>query len=371
MKKFLKKIIIFLLPLFILSLTSLIFIKQSGEYFSDIDNLTESNEDYLIGFANDEYRYRYLKWARINNNEKFTALALGSSRVLQFKEDMFDERFYNAGYTIENINEFKDFLETLPKDKLPKYLIMGIDQWMFNENWSGFSLSNKPKEHWTDNSFSFDLRRIIDVYKNILDGTFNLYNYDRSLSKIGFNAKFNNTGFRNDGSMNYGKQINKLINNDVTANDYLFGDTYYRINNNSDRFEYGENVSNLGLSKLRELLKYCFEKNISVIGFLPPFPESVYHKMIKSNNYKYIEKITPILTEIFINYNYEFYDYTSLEKGKTYDNEFIDGFHGSEVTYYRILLDMLNRKSTLNKITNKIKIKKKLKNRINNYEINK
>lgn len=369
MKIFLKKTIIFILPLFILSLFSLTMIIKSGEHFIDIDTLVKSNNDYLIGFANDEYRYRYLKWATINNNKKFTILAIGSSRVLQFKEDMFEETFYNAGYTVQNINEFKDFLETLPRDKLPKYLIIGVDQWMLNENWNGFKQTNKPKSYWADNSFSFNLRRIVDFYKNVLNGTFNLCNYNTSPSKIGFNAKFNNIGFRKDGSMNYGKQINKLINKDVKARDYLFKETFFRINNNFDRFEYGEDISLLGINKLKELLDYCFENNIKIVGFLPPFPESVYEKMIQSKNYNYIEKISNILNKMFVSYNYEFYDYTSFIKDKAYDSEYLDGFHGSEVTYYRILFDMLKRKSILNKIANQNKIKIKLDNRKNSLQI--
>lgn len=361
--------IIFILPLFILSLFSFVIIVQSGEHFTKIDTIVKSNKDYLIGFANDEHRYRYLKWATINNNKKFTILALGSSRVLQFKEDMFEKRFYNAGYTVENINEFKDFLETIPKIKLPKYLIIGVDQWMLNENWNGFTQSYKPKAYWANNSFSFNSIRIIDFYKNILDGTFNLYNYNTSSSKVGFNAKFNNIGFRKDGSMNYGSQITKLINNDITAIDYLFRETFFRINNNSDRFEYGEDISLLGINKLKELLDYCYENNIKVVGFLPPFPESIYEKMIQSENYKYIEKIPTILNKMFASYNYEFYDYTSFIKDKTYDIEYLDGFHGSEVTYYRILFDMLKSKSILNKITNINKIKSKLDNRVNSLQI--
>ena len=88
------------------------------------------------------------------------------------------------------------------------------------------------------------------------------------------------------------------------------------------------------------------------------------------NIFHYVYRLTKPNTNLNLTQNnYEFYDYTSFIKDKTYDSEYLDGFHGSEVTYYRILFDMLKSKSILNKITNQNKIKSKLDNRINSLQI--
>ncbi len=147
---------------------------------------------------------------------------------------MFQTSFYNAGYTIKSIGDFKSFLEGIPKNKYPTYLIIGLDQWMFNINWNNGGVAGQQNNYWSS-SFSkypkFDT--YISVYKDLIKSKYglNVITNNFSTKKIGLRAIVNNIGFRKDGSLYYGEQIYKLISNDITAKDYKFNNTFSRIKN--------------------------------------------------------------------------------------------------------------------------------------------
>jgi hypothetical protein len=373
MKKFLISILIFIIPFLIFFSLPTYILYKSKENFYNIDKLLSSNHNYLIGYSYNQNNYGYLKWSYLNLNENKFVWTLGSSRVLQFRKEMFDTTFYNAGYTISSISDFRPFLKSLPDFKKPKYLILGLDQWMFNESYD--SLNTIPStENW-QKSFSFVPKpypTYKSVYTDLYVGKYNLSlisDNNNSFYKIGLHANISNTGLRNDGSFFYGDQIKKLINNDKTANDYNYSDTYDRIEKGDRRFQFGQSVNNKAVLELNELLKYCKSQQINVIAFLPPFADKVYQQMINSRKYPYLENIFNSIKPIFDNHNYEIYDFSMVSLCGSNDNETIDGFHGGDVTYQKILISMLDSMSILNKVTNINRLKNDMIYKKNNYLI--
>ncbi len=371
MKKFIYKTLLFSIPVVLFLIPPVMILKVSGENYTEIGSIIDKNDKYLIGYAYNENNYTHLKWLTINKRPKHKIMALGSSRVLQFRNGMFDESFYNAGYTVLTIDDYILFLQSIPKEKYPKYLILGLDQWIFNKNWNK-KMGKKTISHW-ENSFSKfpKYNTYISVYKDLFNGKylFNVYDNDTTKSKIGLNAIVNNKGFRNDGSLYYGKQIYKLINNDSLAHDFKFRDTYGRIDAGNERFEYGDDVDLLAIDKLDKLLAFCKKNNMNVIGFIPPFANSVHEKMEESSNYTYINKLSKNIIPIFKKHNFEFYNYPSVKDCNSTDEENIDGFHGGEVVYCNILIDMLKNNSILNNVTSIEKLEKDKKNRKNRYSV--
>ncbi|HRB92911.1 MAG TPA: hypothetical protein PLT17_05865, partial [Chitinophagales bacterium] len=315
--------------------------------------------------------YGYMKWTYLNSNKNKTVWALGSSRVLQFRKKMFDATFYNAGYTISSVNGFIPFIKSLPSSKRPKYIIIGLDQWMFNEFQN--PLNSKPSTETWQNSFTFSPKLFStykSLYADLYAGKYNfrsLIQHSNSCNKIGLNAKMNNSGFRNDGSVYYGDQIVKLIDKDTTATDYKYSDTYDRIKHGDMLFQYCESVNEKSLFELNELLKYCKGQQINVIAFLPPFADKIYDKMNESGKYAYLKEIYSRIKPSFDKFNYEVYDFSKVSLCNSNDNETIDGIHGGELTYQRLLISMLDSGSILNQITDVKKLKIDLANKKNNY----
>ncbi|MBI3335398.1 MAG: hypothetical protein HY001_02775 [Candidatus Portnoybacteria bacterium] len=372
MERFLIQVFIFTSPFIILLAPPSYVLWQSKENFYKIDNIVASKEKYLIGYAYNENNYRFLKWTYLNLNENKTIWALGSSRILSFRENMFDATFYNAGYTISSINDFRPFLNSIPNDKHPKYIIIGLDQWMFNSSYDALDSSPSP-ESW-QNSFTFYPKPSAykTFYEDLFAGKYAFISLkqDNAIHKIGLNAIVNNTGFRNDGSMYYGGQIVKLINNDPTASDYNYSDTFDRIKQGNRRFEYSKSANEKALFELEKLLKYFNDHQINVVAFLPPFADKVYDKMNESDdNYGYLKEIYSRIKPIFDKYNYEVYDFSKVSLSNSSDKETIDGFHGGEVTYQRILITMLDSGSILNQVANVKRLKNDLTNKKNSYII--
>ena len=371
MKKFCLKLAVFILPLFVFLVPPVYILKHSGENFNDLDATIKSDKKTIIGYSYNEKNYRYLKWKELMLQKQCEVVALGSSRVLQFRKNMFETRFYNAGYTISGVADFVPFLQSIPKEKYPKYLIIGLDQWMFNKNWDEIETIKKTS-FWTEAFHKNpDIKTIIKVWDDLLASKYSLSmpNRKNEIALIGLNACVNNLGFRNDGSMEYGNDIDKKIANDTTAKDYKFNDTFSRIDDERIQFKPGSNIYPKAISELEKLLFYCKNNRIHVVAFLPPFADAVNKKMDDSKKFTYKDGIYEKCSPLFRKYSFELYDYSNLKTVNSNDSEVIDGFHGSEITYAKMLLHMLNSGSRLKEVSNSVKLESDLKNPINRYTV--
>ena len=117
------------------------------------------------------------------------------------------------------------------------------------------------------------------------------------------------------------------------------------------------------------MLYYCKNNNIYVVAILPPFANSVNMKMLQSGNYKYMDSIYYKSNKIFEQYNFELWDMSNLNKYDSNDNETLDGFHGSEVSYLKMLIYLIENGSKLNDYTNLQKLKIDLSNKGNAYSV--
>lgn len=379
MKPFLIKLLWFLSPLIIVIGFITMILRFTGENYLSVDRVIKSSETekYLIGYSYNEKNYGYLKWKSISEQGKKDIWALGSSRVLQFREEMFESQFYNSGNTISSIADFLPFLESLPKEKYPSTMIIGLDQWMLNKNWDDLR-SVKSKSYW-ENSFSYlpSSKIYFSILKNIITGKYDLsliakrHDKNNGPRKVGLNASINNSGFRNDGSFSYGIQAERLLRNDPAAYDYNYSDTYNRIEKGNNRFQYGDKANLDALLKLEEFLKFCSDHDIKVVGLLPPFATKVYDRMIESGRYNYLNNLYPGAKERFDKFNFELWDLTNLEKYNSGDDETVDGFHGGELAYLKMLTYMVNHNSILKNHTDSIRINndiQKAKNKLAAYD---
>lgn len=375
MKYFIKNIVLFFIPIFLFLLVPFLILYSTKEYFFDLEKINTKEKKYLIGYYYNENNYNRIKYNNIIQNERRDIIVLGSSRVLEFRSNMFNGSFYNAGFTIKGLADFEAFLKLIPQNKLPKYLIIGLDQWMFNKSYDSLEINDFHEvKSELDNSlinYKEGLNQFKLVYKDIYKiwiDQFRLANAN-DITPIGLNAKFNNTGFRNDGSMQYGLQIEKLLIGDPSAEDYNYNDTFERIKNGNNRFEYSNSMNMETIPILVSLLKFCNNNRIKVIGFLPPFADAVFKIMEKSNNYLYINELLPNIEPVFKKHSAEIYQFNSMKEFYSSDLETLDGFHGSEKAYLRILIEMINRGSILNKVCQVDQLKRDVIKSTNNYVV--
>ena len=362
MKKFIKDTLLFLFPFFVIVLAMLpfYFITLNTGEFDEITKSIEKqrkNHNILIGLGYNE-QTSYYKLLNANYYRQ-KVLALGTSRVMQFKEVFFKESFYNCGGAVNgNYDEYLNFLKNLTYE--PEIILLGLDSWVFNDAWNKqcqkYNYFREIQEVNTSTG-----RLLISIIADWFIGKWKRADLDLYPDNIGFNGRVKDKGFMFDGSHYYGD----VYRFPEIQQDYQFADTLQRISNGNSRFEWGEDIDDDTLNQLNELLLYCKEHQINVIGFLPPFAPSIYAKMIDSKNYGYLSKITPACKILFDKYDFEFFDYLNVENLNITDDFFIDGFHGSEVVYGYVLKDMFVKNSSVKNYIDLEQIETLIENKYN------
>ncbi|EKD55800.1 MAG: hypothetical protein ACD_59C00033G0008 [uncultured bacterium] len=376
-KKFYIKILLFSLPVIVIFSLSTFVMLISGELDS-VDNFIKqpAGEKVVLGLAYSS-SFKVLKLKMLLEKPQFpTVLSLGDSRVMQFRSAFFNDKtvFFNAGGGVEKIKEFKYFLNKIPLEKNPEILIVGLDHCFFNSKWDNLRDDGGASkfEHQLSDEYLWDAWRygimqvIIDLYNKKINLK-KLFDAGGPIRKIGLNAIFNGNGFITDGSYYYGKIISDP-GNPESYHDFKFRDTFDRIDKGISRFEYGSEISSGALKELKAFLEECKSRNIYVIGFLPPFAHGVFEKLkTMKDKYGYLFKLEPAIKKIFNEFGYNFFDVSDMRDVGSSDIEAIDGFHGSEKTYLRIFIKLIENDDRLKKYSDINYLKRRLKESKSNF----
>jgi hypothetical protein len=312
--------------------------------YYDTQKLVNAEQKSLVGFGLKQINLEKYKWAYLQNLPGKEVWALGSSRVLHFREDMFTKSFYNAGYTIRGVGDFKTFMDTFDSEQLPELVIIGLDQWLFNADREQ-RIQGREEIAWSDwDVWHYDFDLYQRLWTRILDGRLKDYHQNRDdILYYGLNAHLNGRGIRIDGSIDYGIDIELLLNNDVGKLDDIKSDIVRSIETRDNRFESGRAVNMQSVAELGRFLSFCQENGIQVIGFLPPYADFTLELMKIDGGYAYIDKIYGSLEPLFREYRYELYDFTTLQSFGSDESEILDGFHVAEIGYQKMLLEIVKR----------------------------
>lgn len=151
---------------------------------------------------------------------------------------------------------------------------------------------------------------------------------------IGLAAGVNYDGFRRDGSYQYGEYI--LHPNSLEER---LADTYQRIEKGERRFEAADHIDVHELVKLEAFIEYMHQRGCHVVVFLPPFPNQIYQTLLASDRHRgFMLQFEDAVKELCAAQNVPFFNLSNMEWLGASDAEAIDGFHGSERTYGRIVL---------------------------------
>lgn len=295
---------------------------------------------------------------RLINERLPQVLTLGTSRVLQFRAGFFrpEVRFFNGGSCIQRIVHFRSLLAGIPPAQQPEVLILGLDQYWFNPH-SAYSDTVTRGTAWFDEQRTHEFDRV-EMLRH------NWWTIDRDLwtgavpwrplltragrdDRIGFTALVRDEGTRNDGSYRYRSYYFDL--DDPRHIDRNFQETFHKIDHGLLPYEYSRELHQPALEEMKALLAECTQRGIMVVGFLPPFAHPVVARMAQvEGRYEYMAKLEPVLRPLFEQHGLELYNFTDAAQLGTPDREAIDGFHGTERTYIRLLIAMLRQGSILN-----------------------
>lgn len=344
MKQYIFKLLWVAVPVMLIVLFPSWALYISGELKS-LDKVTDEmidarkhSENKLIGYG---YQFCIKPYKRMMVQKlRPDIIALGTSRIMQFDEDWIDDSysFYNAGGGAYSISRMIDFLQSLSYQ--PKLLIINLDQFFFsqrslkNNDYDGYDYTYAPA-HLLGTS-------IINLYTDLFDGKIVIDSLLHT-HNIGMNAIMNHNGFCIDGTYNYGS----VYTNPQLSLDYKFKDTRQRIVKGVDRFEWDNEIDTSILPDLEKLISFCDSMHTRLLVLLPPFAPAIWNQMKESGNYAYIDSIQGVLEPYNNGVNTDIFVYNDGDEVGSNNCEFVDGFHGSNKTYLRVLMHIINKQPSL------------------------
>ena len=261
-------------------------------------------------------------------------LAVGSSRVLQFRSLFFNEQpraFYNAGAPAWTLDQVWEFLDGLTYT--PKVIILGIDAPWFNDAYEPDTFAPQV----SDFAHLFMVNR--SFMQDVIDGE--EFDISRYLARVelgygglalGLRAIRDGHGFRNDGSEQYG---------DFLVAHWLYPENERQrhldyLRDGQEMYVFGDTVSAEAWGKLTQLVLWCAERDITLIGFLPPYMPTLYRQMDEGGNHTYIEQLDAQLQALFSHHGFPYFNFSSGVGLQMTDADFFDGWHASERIYLRL-----------------------------------
>ena len=331
-----------LFPMLVVVLSTvpnLIVLSRAGELLSVEDVVAQQSVTggfYGTGIHDNTAHYKIALW----ETQKPEVGVWGSSRALPFREELFSASFVNLGRSIGSIQDAEFLLPKVLSNENLKVLLLSVDYWWLNGAWG----EGAPGQSWSNEIPTLDetVKTAFAPLQWLKDGKIGLETYaqfllDRhpenefAIPAYGINAILRHNGFRSDGSYYYGG----LITSNEHSWDYQFQETRRRITVGDSKFDHFAHIDEAAHSQLKEVVSAFKRKNIAVVAFLPPLAPSVVDFMNKhKDEYAYLDSFKTAVENLGADYYFDFHDVRDLGAG---DCEFVDGFHGGEIVYARML----------------------------------
>lgn len=349
--------VLFFLPLVVLFGAPALLLSWSGEFTApdQVVARQQANPQTLLGLAYSDSS-AYVKAQRLAQVHP-EVLALGNSRVMQLRSEFFlpGTRFYNAGGAVSMVQDYRIYLERHAPAG-PRFLLIATDDSFFHPSSEGESALNfhlrEQERAVTSYSPPSEIYRAQcrKVWADLFAGKIQLRKLLASHpDRVGMPAVCLDQGYRADGSYRYSALDNRIT--DPSHRDYQFAHTLGLVERGAGRFAWGAQVSQPALREFDRLLDFCQAKQIHVVAFSPPFPHAVCAAMRSlGDKYAYAPKVHASLQARLTARGFEYYDLSDFATMRAPDDEAIDGFHGSERTYLRLVIHMLESGSRLNEV---------------------
>lgn len=232
----------------------------------------------------DQGLYRF-KWVSIQRRQP-EIVALGNSRVLQFRREMFGARsgdFFNAGGMIQGVRDLEQFVAALPADSALTCAIIGVDYAWFNERAAaiaerlrvfekavraddgldgfahGHVFQDVLRNGWTDDADAPSWSVLAGAWRGGDAAAANAW---------GFLARNRHMGFRVDGSYDYGLPAPA----DWTFQDREHPPVLERIRAGVRGFEPAAGLAEARVTRFLACLRTLKARGVTVLCFAPPYP---------------------------------------------------------------------------------------------------
>lgn len=328
MKLYIKRLFLFIIPLLIISspfIFQYILFKVSEENTYEFKRDIKNRRN-IVGYKYDNFKDIYYKY-EILTKENFDIIGIGSSRVLQFRENFFNRKFY-AWNIINYSSDYLSVFETLKSNgKLPSVFLLQLDERTFNKDF------DNPKPTLARLKYPNTINIDLDITKNIIKDFFSLKRKTSVQDYLlhGLSAQYYFSGYRHDGSYLYGKLCYDIVYNHDNF-DSTFEVQQSKIDSSNTFFNITYNPA--ALQNLKLFLEACTSDNIKVICFFQPYPDSIIKDLKEKSFYSNIKYVHKQVENLVMNSKHL---YLNSELLPTDNNLNLDGIHPTEKSNLNLL----------------------------------
>ena len=332
----------FIISIIIVSLFN--FFVDSAGIFGNKSYLSKAVQDLVDGnkiAGLDNYDERVFQQLIIQKNQKkVDTIALGSSRSMMIRKRYVEStKFFNhsvSGASLEDYIAIVDLYET-KKKYIPKYVIIGVDPWIFNK----FNAQLRWRS-LKDNYFHLFSKIMHKSIKNkiIVDNNRwkQLINYEYTISNILFlkkNFRHNPYSITNtidiessirdiDDSLYYPLSQRTPKEKEVkeSAINYAKDGQVYSL----EKFDKMSNIE-----EFENFINYLKRNGVKVTFVLFPYHPISYDLLINNPKYAIIQDVESYLRKFAKNNNIEIIGSYNPHKYNFTNKDFMDGMHGLEI----------------------------------------
>lgn len=334
-KQYLKIFILVLCGLGLPCGVNALFLYFSGELLpvSTITKMQEGNPNHLAGFATHDLTYFY----KLETYKTIQAdiIAIGSSRVLPFRREMFSKTFFNFGRAMNSIDQGYFLVDEILKIHTPKVVILGLDFWWFVGNAKENIQYYIPPKDNTTLSLKLLMQPYLWLYQNKISWDYYIKTlfkplYGAFIPHIGVHAQMKNEGFAHDGSYYY----TSVVTGAAPSDDIQFQTSLLQIQEGKGQYQHNQKISPIYIERFLRMIEKLQENGVKVMVFIPPVSPTIVEGLEKNKDK--FEYITDLFSHLKT-YNITLFDFHNAADIKACDCEFLDGYHGGEVLYLRML----------------------------------
>lgn len=340
---FVRRLTYFVAPYCVLAIVVTLLVARSGELLPARLVAWMMNGPitfvYLNEFSDHSFQFK-LESARLRRPE---VLVIGGSRMNQWRSAMFKPyEFFNASNCLYVQRDYRRFLDGLG-DYSPRVLIFSLDFYTFNADYDAFfdnvSFSDmdgfgSPQQMSIARSLlgraKADPAALLPVQREPLHG----------VPALGLHAARTGTGFRRDGSYQYGAAILGRSDLGAVSIDSAVG----RVDSGAVPLLRSDHLDRERRSEFERFAAVARQRGIKLVAITMPFAPRLKQALDRSSQHGIWREFQNDETARWVRQQGVLYfNFSDLDSFGGKPDEFVDPFHPSETAYLRMLQVMLRK----------------------------
>lgn len=349
------QVLLFGLPILVLVFSAEVYLWRAGDSYPVLLALEKqkyAEGELLYGRSYLSQQFGIYKAAAIRFYRP-KILALGSSRVMQFRKEMFfpaGDDFYNAGGMVRSAHQLRHYVSAIREGQFPRprVVIVGLDPWWLKP-------SADKSVRWDQRDAAFSFAAHVEAYRRLFKRLVKGQGLDNVASNalspylhipaIGSLARMRGNGFRRDGSRQYSPAMLLEFRKYPLYVDRENPPVIERVKNGLARFGGNQDLSGEQTEELIRAMIELRSTGIEVHALFPPVSTEVFAALNEKAHrwwLYYRNKLPKVLA------NHDIVVTSVLHPGELGKNDLfmIDGFHASEVLVAAILEQIIRHSRT-------------------------